>query len=76
MIERATTIAPAITRTRKLSIEQLKNLELPLIFQEDAIVNRKEPKRLETTKSNKHKVRKSATSPRNRLSRIHHKVLS
>ena len=39
MIERATTtIAPAITRTRKLSVEQLRNLELPLIFQEDTII--------------------------------------
>jgi site-specific recombinase XerD len=38
MIERATTISPAITRTRKLSVEQLKNLKLPLIFQEDAII--------------------------------------
>src|SRR3989337_1475360 len=37
MIERATTLAPAITRTRKLSVEQLKNLKLPLIFQEDTI---------------------------------------
>ncbi len=37
MIERTTTIAPAITRTRKLSVEQLKNLKLPLIFQEDTI---------------------------------------
>jgi site-specific recombinase XerD len=38
MIERTTTIAPAITRTRKLSVEQLKNLKLPLIFQEDTII--------------------------------------
>ena len=38
MIERTTTIAPAITRTRKLSIEQLQNLKLPLIFQEDTII--------------------------------------
>ena len=38
MIERTTTIAPAITRTRKLSLEQLKNLKLPLIFQEDTII--------------------------------------
>jgi len=38
MMQRATTLAPAITRTRKLSIEQLKNLKLPLIFREDTIV--------------------------------------
>lgn len=38
MIERTATIAPAITRTRKLSIEQLKDLKLPLIFQEDTII--------------------------------------
>ena len=38
MIERTTTIAPAITRTRKLSVEQLRNLKLPLIFQEDTII--------------------------------------
>ena len=37
MIERTKTVAPAITRTRKLSVEQLQNLELPLIFQEDTI---------------------------------------
>ena len=38
MIQRTATIAPAITRTRKLSVEQLKNLKLPLIFQESSIV--------------------------------------
>ncbi len=38
MIQRAKTIAPAITRTRKLSVEQLKNLKLPLIFQQDTII--------------------------------------
>ncbi len=38
MIERTTTLAPAITRTRKLSIEQLKDLKLPLIFQQDIII--------------------------------------
>jgi hypothetical protein len=38
MIERTATLAPAITRTRKLSVEQLKNLKLPLIFQEDTII--------------------------------------
>src|SRR3990170_3319841 len=38
MIERTTTIAPAITRTRKLSVEQLKNLKLPLIIQEDTVI--------------------------------------
>jgi hypothetical protein len=31
-------LAPAITRTRKLSIEELKNLKLPLIFQGDKVV--------------------------------------
>lgn len=38
MIQRTATIAPAITRTRKLSVEQLKNLKLPLIIQEDSII--------------------------------------
>jgi site-specific recombinase XerD len=38
MIERTATLAPAITRTRKLSPEQLKSLKLPLIFQEDVII--------------------------------------
>ena len=37
MIQRNATLAPAITRTRKLSLEQLQNLKLPLIFQEDTI---------------------------------------
>ena len=38
MTEQTATLAPAITRTRKLSLEQLKNLKLPLIFQEDTII--------------------------------------
>ena len=38
MIQRTATIAPAITRTRKLSMEKLKTLKLPLIFQEDVII--------------------------------------
>jgi site-specific recombinase XerD len=38
MTEQTATLAPAITRTRKLSVEQLKNLKLPLIFQENAII--------------------------------------
>ncbi len=33
MIEKATTVAPAITRNRQLSIEELKSLNLPLKFQ-------------------------------------------
>ena len=37
MTGQTATLAPAITRTRKLSVEQLKNLRLPLIFQEDTI---------------------------------------
>lgn len=37
MIERQT-IAPAITRNRQLSIEDLKKLNLPLIFQDDIVV--------------------------------------
>ena len=40
MIERTTTIAPAITRTRRLSVEQLQNLNLPLIFQDAIIIER------------------------------------
>jgi site-specific recombinase XerD len=40
MIQR-TTLAPAITRTRQLSVEELKSLNLPLIFQGDvAIIER------------------------------------
>jgi site-specific recombinase XerD len=38
MTEQTATLAPAITRTRKLSVEQLRNLGLPLIFQEDTII--------------------------------------
>jgi hypothetical protein len=38
MIQRTATLAPAITRTRKLSVEQLRSLKLPLIFQEDVII--------------------------------------
>ena len=37
MTGQTATLAPAITRTRKLSVEQLKNLKLPLTFQEDTI---------------------------------------
>jgi site-specific recombinase XerD len=38
MIQRTTTIAPAITRNRQLSIEELKNLNLPLIIQADTVI--------------------------------------
>ena len=38
MIEKATTIAPAITRNRQLSIEELKSLNLPLNFQGDLVI--------------------------------------
>ena len=38
MIETAKTIAPAITRNRQLSIEDLKSLSLPLIFQENLVI--------------------------------------
>ena len=38
MIERPKTIAPAITRNRQLSVEDLKKLNLPLIFQGDMVV--------------------------------------
>ena len=38
MTEQTATLAPAITRTRKLSVEQLKNLKLPLKFQENTII--------------------------------------
>jgi site-specific recombinase XerD len=38
MIQRNATIAPTIVRTRKLSIEELKNLKLPLIFQDDKVI--------------------------------------
>ncbi|MCJ7634444.1 hypothetical protein MUP77_18885 [Candidatus Bathyarchaeota archaeon] len=38
MMQKTTTLAPAITRTRKLSVEQLKNLKLPLKFQENTII--------------------------------------
>jgi site-specific recombinase XerD len=38
MIERTATLAPAITRTHKLTAEQLRSLQLPLIIQEDTII--------------------------------------
>jgi site-specific recombinase XerD len=38
LIQRTASIAPAITRTRKLSIEELKNLKLPLIFRDDKVI--------------------------------------
>ena len=38
MIQRSAAIAPAIVRTRKLSIEELKNLKLPLIFQDNKLI--------------------------------------
>ena len=38
MMEKTTTIAPAITRNRQLSIEELKNLNLPLKFQGDLVI--------------------------------------
>ena len=38
MIQRNATLAPAITRNRRLSLEQIQNLKLPLIFQEDNII--------------------------------------
>lgn len=38
MIQRTAAIAPAIIRTRKLSIEELKNLKLPLIFQDGKVI--------------------------------------
>ena len=38
MIERQTTVAPAITRNHQLSVEDLKSLKLPLIFQGDTVV--------------------------------------
>ena len=41
MIERKTTletIAPAITRSRKLKLEQIKELKLPLMFQGDLVI--------------------------------------
>jgi len=38
MMEKATTIAPAITRNRQLSVEELKSLNLPLKVQGDLVV--------------------------------------
>lgn len=38
MIERAKTIAPAITRSRILTVEELKSLNLPLIFQGNLVI--------------------------------------
>lgn len=38
MIEKATTVAPAITRNRQLSIEELKSLNLPLKFQGNLVI--------------------------------------
>ncbi len=38
MIERTTTLAPAITRNRQLSVEELKSLNLPLMFQGDLVI--------------------------------------
>jgi len=38
LIQRTTTIAPAITRNRQLSIEELKSLNLPLKFQGDLVI--------------------------------------
>ena len=41
MIERKPTletIAPAITKSRKLKLEQIKELKLPLIFQDDQVI--------------------------------------
>ena len=38
MIERQKTVAPAITHNHQLSVEELKSLKLPLIFQADTVV--------------------------------------
>ncbi len=38
MIERVKTIAPAIVRQRNLTVEDLKSLNLPLIFQADLVI--------------------------------------
>lgn len=38
MIKKATTVAPAITRKRQLSLEELKNLNLPFKFQGDLVI--------------------------------------
>ncbi len=38
MIERTKTLAPAITHARQLSIEDLKNLKLPLMIQGDLVI--------------------------------------
>jgi len=38
MMEKATTVAPAITRNRQLSIEELKSLNLPLKLQGNLVV--------------------------------------
>jgi site-specific recombinase XerD len=38
LIERQATVAPAITRNRQLSVEDLNSLKLPLIFQGDTVV--------------------------------------
>ncbi|NLF88853.1 site-specific integrase [Candidatus Bathyarchaeota archaeon] len=38
MIERVKTIAPAIVRQRNLTIDELKSLNLPLIFQGDLVI--------------------------------------
>ncbi|MCW3983191.1 MAG: site-specific integrase, partial [Candidatus Bathyarchaeota archaeon] len=38
MTEQTTTVAPAITRNRNLTVEELKSLNLPLTFQGDLII--------------------------------------
>jgi site-specific recombinase XerD len=38
MIERTTTVAPAITRNRNLTVEELKSLNLPLMFQGNLVI--------------------------------------
>jgi hypothetical protein len=37
LIQRTTTLAPAISRNRQLSIEELKSLDLPLTFEGDHV---------------------------------------
>ena len=76
MIQRNATLAPAITRTRKLFLEQLKNLKLPLIFQEDTITIERSLNGWKLRTPISIKLEKVLEAQEIGLSRIHHKILS
>ena len=75
MIQRTAPLASAITRNRNLSVEELKSLNLPLIFQGDTRHNRKKHRRLETQKTHHHTTQQNLSSPRKRTRRLHHTLM-